>query len=518
MSSNRELFISVKNNEVSIALLEDKKLVEFQKEKRNKTFSVGDLYLGKVKKIMSGLNAAFIDIGDNRDAFLHYSDLGPKFLSYNKYVQTAINHPKNLPKLEDLQLLPDINKYGKISEVLKPGQSVLVQIIKEQISSKGLRVSTEIALAGRNLVLNPFSNKVAVSQKIKSKEERERLKQLILSIKPKNYGVIIRTAARTRRVAVLDAELRELINKWETAVKNLANAKPPKLILSELDTISAYLRDVLNTTFSAIFVDDKDLYYEIKSFLQQIAPGATKILRYYTGKQNIFDYYDISRQIKSSFAKIVNLKKGAYLIIEHTEALHVIDVNSGKKLFSKENQEQNAFEVNMLAAEEIARQLRLRDMGGIIIVDFIDMYDEKHKQELYKAMKKFMKADRAKHTILPITKFGLMQITRQRLRQEISLDVVEPCPVCQGTGQITSPILIIDEIEDVLKEIVENKKAKKIILKVHPFIHAYLTKGLFSIATFWKFKYNFRLKIRKDHDYHFLEYNFFDENHKKINL
>ncbi len=514
----REIIIKAEPEQVSIALLEDKNLTEFVQEKRNKQFNVGDFYLGKVKKIMNGLNAAFVDIGHERDAFLHYHDLGPNFRTYKGYIKTAIQHPKNILPLEKINFYPEINKDGRISELIRPGEALLVQISKEAINNKGPRLTTEITLPGRNLVLVPFSNKVSISQKIVNKEERERLRQLILSIKPRNFGVIVRTAAQGKRVAVLDSELRELKQRWDDLVKKIGQQKPPRLIQSEIDRISAYLRDVLNTSFSAIYVNNQALYYEIKDYLASIAPGTQKILKFYTGKADIFDYYNVSKQLKKLFQRIVPLKKGAYLIIEKTEALYVIDVNSGNKTSSRIDQETNAFEVNLEAAEEIARQMRLRDMGGIIVVDFIDMKDQGHREAVYKKMKQEMQKDRAKHNILPLTKFGLMQITRQRVRPEVSLINFEPCPVCNGTGQVTPTILIIDEIESKLQAIAEDKKFKKVLLKTHPFINAYLTKGFVSIAAKWKVKYGVKLKLEADKNYYFLEYNFFDSNGEKISF
>ncbi len=513
----REIIIKAEPTQVSIALLEDKKLTEFVQEKRNKRFNVGDFYLGKVKKIMNGLNAAFVDIGHERDAFLHYNDLGPNFLTYRGYIKTAIQHPKNLLPLEKINFYNEINKYGKISEVLRPGETILVQISKEAINNKGPRLTTEITIPGRHLVLVPFSNKVSISQKIKSKEERERLRQLILSIKPRNFGVIVRTAAQGKKVAVLDAELREMVEKWREIVRKVAGTQAPTLIQSEIDRISAYLRDVLNTTFSAIYVNDQSLYYEIKDYLASIAPGSQKILRFYTGKADIFEYYNVDKQLKKLFQRIVPLKKGAYLIIEKTEALYVIDVNSGNKTSSGIDQETNAYEVNLIAVEEIARQMRLRDMGGIIVVDFIDMKSQQHREAVYKQMKKEMQKDRAKHSILPLTKFGLMQITRQRIRPEVSLIHFEPCPVCNGTGQVTPTILLTDEIESKLQTVLEDHKGK-ITIKLHPYIHAYLTKGLISKALKWKLKYGKNIKFVPDSNYYLLEYNFFDEKGEKISI
>ncbi len=514
---NREIIIKSSDNATEIALLENKILVEYIKEPRNKQFNVGDFYIGKVKKIMNGLNAAFVDIGAERDAFLPYHDLGPNFLTYKKFIKTAIYSPKNIPDINKIKFLPQIDKDGKISKVLHPNELLLVQITKESISNKGPRITTEITIPGRYIVLIPFSDKIAISQKIKDKEERERLRQLILSIKPKNFGIIVRTAAQNKKVDAIYSEMTQLVEKWNNIIPKLAYSKKVKLVESEIDRLSAYLRDVLNESFNAIYVDDTNLYYQLKDYLYSIFPHSQKILRYYTGKQDIFSYFGVDKQLKKSFQRIVNLKQGAYLIIEKTEALHVIDVNSGNKTSSNINQEKNAFEVNMIAAEEIARQLRLRDMGGIIVVDFIDMKEQKHRDLVVQHMKKLMAHDRAKHTILPLSKFGLMQITRQRVRPEISIINFEPCPVCNGTGKIGPSILIIDEIENTLSNI-KNLGISSVMLKTHPFIHAYLTKGLISKALKWKLKYKINLKVIPDPNYYFLEYNFFHLNGEKISL
>jgi len=514
----RDLVINVEDSITTIVLLEDNKLVELHKENKNKKFSVGDIYIAKVKKIMNGLNAAFVEIGYKRDAFLHYLDLGAQFSSLNSYVHSSINHPNNTPTFSSYNQKPDINKFGKVSQVLTVGQKILVQITKEPISTKGPRLTSEISIAGRNLVLLPFSNKVSISQRIKSKEERKRLKGLIHSIKPKNYGVIIRTVASKRRVAELDVELRKLVKRWEDALKDLAGTEAPKLLVSELDQTSALLRDLLNNSFNSIVVNNKDLYYEIKDYINSISPGSQKIMRLYTGKDEIYKHFGVDRQIKTLFGKTVTIKNGAYLIIEHTEALHVIDVNSGNRTNKKKDQETNAYEVNLASADEIARQLRLRDMGGIIVVDFIDMQKQQYKKEVFDRMKEQMSIDKTKHSILPLTKFGLMQITRQRVRQEMNIQTVEPCPVCDGTGEVAPSSLFIEEIETTLKRIIKENKSKKIVLKLHPYIYSHFTKGIYPMAMKWKFKHFFNLKVKKKDDYNFLEYYFFDEKNTKIQL
>ncbi|MFW6218657.1 MAG: Rne/Rng family ribonuclease [Bacteroidota bacterium] len=513
-----ELVIDVTTSGISIALLEDKKLVELHKEKSNIQFSVGDIYLGKVKKIMPGLNAAFVDVGYEKDAFLHYLDLGPQFQTLNKYLKMALTKKGKLPPLSKFRTDPDIDKQGKISNVLKTGQTVVVQIAKEPISTKGPRLGSEISLAGRNIVLIPFSDKVSISQKIESADERNRLKTLLLSIKPKNYGIIVRTVAESKKVATFDTELRMLVKRWESAFDNIKGSKPPKLIISELDKTSAILRDILNVDFSSIHVNDEQIYEEIRSYISKIAPEKQKIVKYFKGESPIFEQYGIEKQIKTSFGKTVSFKSGAYLIIEHTEALHVIDVNSGNRSKNAANQETTALEVNLAAVEEIARQLRLRDMGGIIVVDFIDMHDQGHKQAVYDKMRELMAKDRAKHNILPLSRFGLMQITRQRVRPEMNIDISEKCPTCGGTGEIVPSILLLENIENNLRFLLENEKLSKVILRVHPFVEAYLKKGFPSIRMKWSRRFKTRIKVEGISSYNFLDYRFFVNDQDEIKV
>jgi ribonuclease G len=513
---NTELIIDVRSSEVAIALLEDKQLVELNKEKSNVQFSVGDIYLGRVKKIMPGLNAAFVDVGYEKDAFLHYLDLGSQFRSFNKLVQIAHSKKGKPLPLTKLKLEPEIDKDGKITNILTSGQTVLVQIAKEPISTKGPRLSSEISIAGRNIVLLPFSDKVSISQKISSPEERKRLKRLMESIIPKNFGVIVRTAAEGKKVAILDAELRNLIKKWEIAFDKIKGTPVPGIILSELKRTSAIIRDMLNVSFNSIYVNDDVIYNDIKEYIGTIAPEKEKIVKAYTGKVPIFENFGIDKQIKGLFGKTVSFKSGAYLIIEHTEALHVVDVNSGNRSKAGNDQETNALEVNLAAADELARQLRLRDMGGIIVVDFIDMHQNENRQLVFDKMKELMSRDRTKHNILPLSKFGLMQITRQRVRPEMHIETIEKCPTCKGTGEISPAILLDEEIENKLAFLVNEKEIKKLVLKTHPYVAAFLTKGLFSKRYQLTRRYKCSLRVVPISSFSFLEYHFLDQNENEI--
>ncbi|GAB4450895.1 MAG: Rne/Rng family ribonuclease [Bacteroidia bacterium] len=506
-----ELIVNANKGEVLIALLQDKKLVELHKEKDNNQFSVGDIYLGKVSRVMKGLNAAFVDVGYEKDAFLHYLDLGPQFKSLQKYITDVIKNKQNTSNLMYFKNEPDISKDGKIDEIVQAGMNILVQIAKEPISAKGPRITSEISIPGRYLVLTPFSDKISVSSKIKDENERERLSNIIKQIKIKNFGVIIRTAAEGKDIADIENDLNDLLSKWEHIFNELKKAKPPQKVLGEVDRVNALLRDLLNEQFNAIYVNDEKIYKDILNYIQNIAPDKKDIVKKYDNKIPIFDFFGVEKQIKSLFGKTVYLKSGAYLIVEHTEALHVFDVNSGNRAKSSASQEENALEVNLEAAEEIARQLRLRDMGGIIVIDFIDMYNQENRKILYDRLKELMKTDRAKHTILPPSKFGLVQITRQRLRPEVNIEVLEVCPSCGGTGKIQPSILFTEQIEKTLNYIIKELKEKNITLLVHPYIEAYLTKGgLWSKINQWRWKYKQWIKISSMDSYGFMEYRFFN--------
>lgn len=513
-----EVVIDVRQDEISIALLEDKQLVEFQNEPRQASFTVGNIYMAKVKKLMPGLNACFVDVGYERDAFLHYLDLGSQFNSYQKYFKQVQSDRKKLYPFAKATRLPDLDKAGSITQPLQPGQEVMVQIVKEPISTKGPRLTGELSFAGRYLVLIPFGDKVSVSTKIKSGEERARLKQLIHSIKPKNCGVIVRTVAEGKRVAELDAELKVLNQRWEDAiVKVQKTQKRPQLVFEETGRAVALLRDLFDPTYENIYVNDEGVMNEVKHYVSLIAPEKADIVKLYTGKLPIFDNFNITKQIKASFGKTINYKHGAYLIIEHTEALHVVDVNSGNRTRQK-GQEANALDVNLGAADELARQLRLRDMGGIIVVDFIDMNLAEDRQMLYERMCKNMQKDRAKHNILPLSKFGLMQITRQRVRPAMDVNVEETCPTCNGTGKIRSSILFTDQLEGKIDRLVNKIGISTFSLHVHPYVAAYINQGVFSLKRKWQLKYGFGISVVPSQKLAFLQYEFYDKKRQFIDM
>lgn len=514
-----ELVVDVQPKEVSIALLEDKNLVELQKENTDSSYAVGNIYLGKVKKLMPGLNACFIDIGYEKDAFLHYQDLGPQFASQEKYLKQVQSNKKKLASITQFNPLPDISKDGSISNILSQGKEVLVQIIKEPISTKGPRLTCELSFAGRFLVLIPFNDKVSVSQKIKSQAERTRLKQLVQSIKPNNFGVIVRTVAEGKKVAELDNELKILLKHWEECITKTQKAtSTPILTYEETSRTVALIRDIFNPSFENIYINNESVYNEVKDYVTLIAPERQETVKLYKGQLPIYDNFSITKQIKSLFGKTVSYKNGAYLIIEHTEAMHVVDVNSGNRSKQNNDQEENAIDVNLAAADELARQLRLRDMGGIIVVDFIDMSESENRQKLYERMCQNMQKDRAKHNILPLSKFGLMQITRQRVRPAMDIATNEDCPTCHGKGVIPPSILFTDVLENKIDYLVNKLNIRKFTLHLHPYVSAYINQSIMSIKRKWQIKYGFKIKIIPSQNLAYLEYKFFNKDNEEIDM
>ena len=511
-----ELIVDVQPQEIAIALTEDDRLQEVNREKRNQdNFAVGNIYYGRVKKVMPALNAVFVDVGYEKEAFLHYLDLGAQFRTLRSYVTKAVSDRRKVPTIDKIKREPEVGKEGQIADVLKVGDPILVQVTKEPINTKGPRLTGEISIAGRNMVLIPFADGVMVSQKIKREAERSRLKQLLLSIKPQGFGIIIRTVAEDKRAAELDNELRLLLQRWEEAVKSLQKKEPVSLVCEEIGRTIGIIRDVLSPDFTSIQINDQAVYDEVRQYLELIAPESAKIVKLYQGTQPIFDKFDITRQMKTGLGRVVGFKHGGYLIIDKTEALFSIDVNSGsKKIF--EDQEENAYQFNMLAADELAHQLRLRDIGGIIIVDFIDMDSKEHQQQLYDHMRKLMERDRARHNVLPLSKFGLMQITRQRVRPAVEMEVMEVCPTCMGKGKVQPTLLFTDQVQEDIEHMSEHF-GQGLRLHLHPFIYAYATRGLFtSLASKWKRKYG--IKVIENQSLGMLETRFFDKQGKQLQM
>ena len=502
-----ELIVDVQPQEIAIALTEDNRLQEISREKRDTdNFAVGNIYYGRVKKVMPALNAVFVDVGHEKEAFLHYLDLGSQFLTLRDFTTKAVSDRRKMPSMTRIQHKGDVGKEGQIADYLKIGDLLLVQISKEPINTKGPRLTAEISIAGRNMVLIPFAEKVMVSSKIKRESERSRLKQLVQSIKPQGYGVIVRTVAEDKRVAELDNELRILVKRWEDTVKTLQKPaeipaetdKKPKdaevrLISEELGRTIGIIRDLFSPEFASIQVNDDAIYEEVRQYVELIAPESVKIVKKYKATEPIFDKYDITRQMKTGLGRTVGFKNGGYLVIDRTEALYAIDVNTGsKKIF--EDHEENAFQYNMLAADEIVHQLRLRDIGGIIIIDFVDMDSKEHQEQLYKHMSDLMSRDRARHNVLPLSKFGLMQITRQRVRPAVEVNVTEVCPMCLGKGKVQPTILFTEQLEEQIAYMRQHF-GRGIRVHLHPYVYSYVVRGsIFSrLSTKWFNRYGVRV-------------------------
>lgn len=516
----KDLVISSRGEDgLQIALLEDKRLVELHKEQPGGQYAVGDIYFGKVRKIMQGLNAAFVDVGGDKEGFMHYLDLGPDYNSVNKYLRLAMNGDASARKLDGFKIEPILEKVGNLTETLSVGQPILVQVTKEPISTKGPKLSGDISIAGHYLVLTPFSNKISISQKIRGSEERNRLRRLMQSIRPQNFGVIVRTVAEGKTVAELDADLRQLMDSWAQMTDKLKRVNSPCKVHAELDTTTALLRDVMSDDFNSITVDDQALYNEVRRFVSQISPEKEDIVKLYKMEAPIFENFGIQRDIRRAFGRIVTIRSGVYLYIEHTEAMHVIDVNSGNHIKAGTGQEDTALQVNIESGMEIARQMRLRDMGGIVIVDFIDMNKAENRKKLFDVMHEAMKPDKARHTILPLSKFGLMQITRQRVRPAIEVDVQEKCPMCDGTGHIKQSLVVVDEIESNISYLTSSLNEHRFTIVTHPFIQAYITKGgLRSLRVKWMLKYRLWLSVKKSETMGLLEHKLFSANGDEIQM
>ena len=513
-----DLIVDVSPDNISTALTEDGRLVSLQKEPRDASYAVGNLYIAKVKKLMPGLNAAFVNVGFEKDAFLHYLDLGSQFKTYVQFLNAALEDKRHVPQISKIKQLPDIDKHGTITDVLEVGKELIVQIAKEPISSKGPRLTTEISFTGRFLVLIPFSDKISVSQKIKSAEEKMRLRQLIESIRPKNFGIIIRTSAEGKRVAELNNELKALVKCWEDSIAKAQRSDAPALIYEEESRAVSLIRDIFSPSFENIYVNNAEIFDQIQHYVTLIAADKKDIVKLYADDIPIFDHFNITKQIKTSFGKTVSFKSGAYIIIESTEALHVIDVNSGNRSKNSTNQESNALDVNLRAADEIARQLRLRDMGGIIVIDFIDMSQADHRQALYDHMREVMANDRARHNILPLSKFGLMQITRQRVRPALDIATAEACPSCGGKGEVQPSLLFTDMLKDKIDYLINSLKVTNFTMYVHPFVDAYLKKGLLSEYRRWRIEYGLKFRILPDQSLAYLQYKVLDHNKDEIDL
>jgi len=500
----KEIVINSTAVQTRVAITEDGYLADFFVDYPENRRTVGDIYLGKVARVLPGIKAAFIDIGMKHDGFLHFSDIGES----TKQLQDMIGDDSDVdedeedesPKRNGTQNKPgsDYPTRPAIPKLQK-GQEILVQITKEPVNNKGVRVSSSISLPGRFCVLLPFDGKIGISKKISDFKERKRLRQIARGILAKNYGLIIRTVAKDQPEDALKDDLNNLMKTWQEIETTVKTEKPPSLIYQDMSTTSSVIRDLFTPDITKVFIDSKKLYKQIKNYVQVVQPGLVDKIELFPSGTSIFDSFKIEEQIKTLMGRKVPLPSGGYLILEHTEAMVVVDVNSGRYAKSKE-QEQNSLKTDLEAAREIARQLRLRDIGGIIVIDFIDLEEEKNKKKIFDELKKEFRRDRAKVTILPMSDFGLVQITRQRVRQNIMQTMKEVCPYCLGSGLLTKHSHIVYDLEEWVKKFKKTSSEKRLILKCHPLFAARLREGKDGSIFKLQLKYFVRIKIEEDNN------------------
>src|SRR6056297_1064491 len=493
-----QIIIHSSGKQTRVALLENNELAQIFIESEDNQRTVGDIYHARVHKVMSGIRAAFIDVGMEKDAFLHFSDAGDHLGQYIK----MMNGEKSIPKHADkeLQKFDKLSNYDKqmlAGKMLRSGQNLLVQIVKEPIGSKGPRVSTDITIAGRFLVLIPMGEYIAVSKKISNGKERRRLKSTVGSMLPEGFGVIIRTVAQSQDKKSIEEDMRTVLKKWERILNKLESSKPPALLYKDLDITESLIRDLFAKQYDRVLIDDYQLYKSIKSYVSQIAPKMLPSVELYKGRDHVFDHVNIAHDVNSIFSPRVRMPSGGYLIFEQTEAMYVVDVNSGPYA-AKERQEDNSLKTNLEAAREIAKQLRLRDIGGIIVVDFIDLRIDKNRKKIYDELKKEFKKDQAKTNIIGMSDFGLVQITRQRIRPSVVNSVSKVCPMCGGTGSVVSQDTIVIDIESWISKLKYSTKYRAVDIYINPFLKSFLTKGLFSQRVKWMLKYKMRITLVAD--------------------
>jgi ribonuclease G len=544
----KDIIINSTANEHRIAILEDGRLAELFVETPGKDRNVGDIYLGRVAKVMSGIRAAFIDIGLPQDAFLHFSDIGSTLQEYNVLFEDddddeeepgATNPPSTPPNvagggngnagITDAPAAtasaqgrrPHSHSHSKehspsrqVHVDLQKGQQLLVQITKEPVGKKGVRVRSEISLPGRFLVLLPFVGKVGVSKKLVNFKEKRRLRKLVRSLLPEDFGAIIRTVAEGKGEEIIKQDLEDLLNAWRNIEKAVKTEKAPALVYKDMNTTSSVIRDLFSADVQRLIVDDKKLYKEIRAYVQWMSPDMANRLEQYKDKEPIFDKHGVEKDIQTLLTRKVWLKSGGYLYIEKTEAMTVIDVNSGRYA-AKREQELNSLRTNMEAAREVCRQIRLRDVGGLILIDFIDLEDEKNKKKVYDEIKKELRRDRAKVTVLPMTEFGIVQMTRQRIRQSVIMNFSEACPTCGGTGLVQSKDATMNQVERWVKRFKTESREFRLELHINPTLVEFFRYGTISRLTKLMLKFFVRIKLVPDQSVPIDEYRFISVKQQK---
>ncbi len=560
----KEIIINAsQENQVRIAITENGRLVELFVENPETVRHVGEIFLGKVAKVIPGMNAAFINVGLSQDAFLHFSDVGDSFdgsMSFladadmrdddddsedDEFDEDEGEEPAAVAAVQEgppqlrLKGTPDDGTPRpeprrespkpaapkgprrafstlEVSNIdLEPGQNILVQVTREAFANKGVRVTSRISLPGRFLVLVPFEPGIGISKKVFSVRERRRLRKVIRSLKPKDVGVIIRTVAENKEESALKEDLQNLINDWNSIQSKIKDKEPPLLAFQDTNITNSVLRDLFSNDITKIVVDDKKMYREVLDYIQWASPNLAGTVEHFKDNIPVFDALGIEEEIEQTMSRKVLLPSGGYLFIEKTEAMVVIDVNSGRYAARRE-QELNSLKTNLESAREVARQLRLRDIGGIIVVDFIDMIDERNKKKVYDEMKKELRRDRAKSSILPLTDFGLMQITRQRIRQSLGETMSDQCTACGGTGMLVSQTSVLHQIERWLERFKSEGPGGALKLRVHPLLYEPLANGFISPWFKMKMRTHVRARLINDDSLRGDEFRFFDSSDKDL--
>jgi len=505
----KEIIINSTINEDRIAITEDGKLSEFFIELPDKEKYVGNIYLGKVTNVVQGINAAFVNIGFKNDAFLHFSDMDESLENSviideddDEIDDKVISEKASiaLRKKKPAKLRSDVftfstKRSGDIQINVQSNQLVIVQVTREAYSTKGVKITSKIAIPGRYTVLMPFESMVGVSKKIQNFTERKRLRKIIRQILPDGYGCIIRTAAKNHSDEELEKDLMDLVDKWNDVVQKIDHLEPPALLYQDMELASSIIRDLFTNDVEKVVIDSKKLYNEIITYLQFASPKLIDKVELYRGNRPVFETYNIERDLANTFKRKIMMKSGASFVIDHTEAMIVVDVNSGRS--NEKDQEKTAFYTNLEVCKEIARQIKLRDLAGMIVIDFIDMMEENNRKKLYNEMKKELAKDRAKTIVYPLTQLGLLQITRQRISQNIVEKVSEICHHCEGTGRLHTKSTTIHKLEKWLKEFRNDTNEFRLLMIVHPSIAEYLTEGTISRVTKLMMKYFVRIKLQQ---------------------
>ncbi|RKY79868.1 ribonuclease E/G [candidate division KSB1 bacterium] len=485
----KAIIINASISGTRVAILEDGHLVELFVERPERERMIGNIYKGVVENVFRGMGACFVQIGQPQNAFLRFSDIGDfvqEFGQIGDEDEEEENSWKVLQRERQIKDLP-----------LVTGQEILVQITKEPINSKGARVTSEISIPGRFLVLVPGYEHVGVSRKIDDPRERRRLKKIARQIRPPGFGLIVRTVAAEKNQEVLEGDLENLLHIWEKIQERAKKIKAPALVYKDMGTVSSVIRDLFTKDVNQVVVDSRRLYREIVHYLQDVSPHLVPLVELYRGKVPVFDAFNIEPEIDKALSRKVWLKSGGYLIFDYTEAMVVIDVNSGKYV-SRGQQEESSLRINLEAAQEIARQLRLRDIGGIVVIDFIDMQNERNKMKLYTEFKKALRKDRATSTVLPLSEFGLMQLTRERIRPGLLFALTESCPTCDGIGHIASSATVATKIELAIRRLRVHYGKRRFKLIVHPKLASYLTEGIRSRIRRMMWRYLVTIDIQTD--------------------